>query len=163
MWAVPSIIEKISLYLILLSSSNRKYQPFPLMLYFKWLCDWDGCSIICCRFHIYPGKARFCGFLLLRSLMRCANNWVHYDTMVVFVCLHIILPHYHKYAELSEGIELLKCLSGTFCLECVFNIKSGSCLDTPSCPNSKPFLPCIIMMMHITPGTVEILTAYSNE
>ena len=31
--------------------------------------------------------------------------------------------HYHN-ADLSESIELLKCLSGTFCLECVSKIKS---------------------------------------
>ena len=40
------------------------------------------------------------------------------------VCLHITLPHYHHYADLSESIELLKCLSGTFCLECVSEIES---------------------------------------
>ena len=45
--------------------------------------------------------------------------------MVVFVCLHITLPHYHHYADLSESIELLKCLSGTFCIECVSKIKSN--------------------------------------
>ena len=32
------------------------------------------------------------------------------DTLVVFVCLQITPSHYHHYADLSEGIELLKCL-----------------------------------------------------
>ena len=50
--------------------------------------------------------------------MMCANGPIHYDLMVVFICLHIALPHY----DLSEGIELLKCLSGTFCLKCVSKI-----------------------------------------
>ena len=44
--------------------------------------------------------------------MMCAYTQVHYGPMVVFVCLHIKLPRYHHYADLSEGIELLKCLSG---------------------------------------------------
>ena len=44
--------------------------------------------------------------------------------MVVFFCLHITLPHYHHHADLSEGFELLKCLSNTICLECVSKIKS---------------------------------------
>ena len=44
--------------------------------------------------------------------------------MVVFIYLHITWPHYHHHADLSEGIELLKCLSGSFCLECVSRIKS---------------------------------------
>ena len=65
----------------------------------------------------------FC-HLLLCSRMMCANNKVHYDSMVVFVCLHITLPHYHRYTDLSESIELLKCLSRTSCLSCVSKIKS---------------------------------------
>ena len=56
--------------------------------------------------------------------MMCVNNKLHYYPMVVFLCLHITLPHYHHYADLSESIELIKCLSGTFCLECVPKIKS---------------------------------------
>ena len=57
--------------------------------------------------------------LLLRSLIMCANNRVHYDPMVVLFCLHISLPPYHHYTDLSESIELLKCLSGKFCLKYV--------------------------------------------
>ena len=74
--------------------------------------------------YIYPGKAGFCVFY------HCAVLWcaqiirVGYDPVVVFVCLHITLPHYHHYADLSEGIKLFKCWSGTFCLGCVFKIKS---------------------------------------
>ena len=43
--------------------------------------------------------------------MTCANNRVHYR-LVVYGYLHITLPHYHHYADLSEGIELLKCVVG---------------------------------------------------
>ena len=43
--------------------------------------------------------------------------------MVVCVCLHIIFPHDHHYADLSEGIEYLKCFSGTLCLACLSKIK----------------------------------------
>ena len=35
------------------------------------------------------------------------------------VLSHNTLPHYHHYADLSEGIERLKCLLGTFCRVCV--------------------------------------------
>ena len=55
--------------------------------------------------------------------MMCANNRVHYGPMVVYGYLHITLPHYHHYADLSEGIELLKYLSDMFCLECVSKIR----------------------------------------
>ena len=53
--------------------------------------------------------------LLQGRFMMCGNNRVHYDPIVVFVCFHITVPHYHHYADVSEGTELLKCLSGTFC------------------------------------------------
>ena len=62
--------------------------------------------------------------LLLCSFMICANNREHYGPMVVSGCLHITLPHYRHYADLSEGTKLLKCLSDTFCLEWVSAIKS---------------------------------------
>ena len=60
--------------------------------------------------------------LLLCSLMMFANDWVQCDSMVVFFCLQITLPHYHYHADLPEGIELLICLSGIFCIECVSKV-----------------------------------------
>ena len=39
-------------------------------------------------------------------------------SMVVFVCLHITLPHYHHYAAVSESIEVLKCYQ-VHSVECV--------------------------------------------
>ena len=90
---------------------------------FLWLCAWSGCTIICCRFHVYSEKAVFLS-LFVNSLMMCTNNEVHYDPMVVFVCLRSTLLHYHIFADLSESIEHLKCLSGTFSRECVSKMKS---------------------------------------
>ena len=79
-----------------------------------------GCAIVCCRFHIYPMKSWIVSLLLLCNLMMCANDRVHYGPMIVFVCLHITVPHYHHYADISEGIGLLKLHS----VQCVSNIKS---------------------------------------
>ena len=59
--------------------------------------------------------------LLLCSLIVCAINRVHYVSLVVFVCLHIALRNYHHYGDVSEGIELLKRLSGIFCRVCVWD------------------------------------------
>ena len=59
-----------------------------------------------------------CISLLMCSLMMCVNNRVYYGPMVVFVSLHITLPHYH-YVDVSECIELLICLPCTFCRVCV--------------------------------------------
>ena len=42
---------------MLLSSSNRKYQPYPLLSYFPWLCAWDVCcTILCHLLHIHSRK-----------------------------------------------------------------------------------------------------------
>ena len=62
------------------------------------------------RFIYFPKKLGLCR-LSRCSLMTCTYNRVHYGPMVPCLCLNIKLPHYHHYAALSEGIELLKCLS----------------------------------------------------
>ena len=62
-----------------------------------------------------------CASLSLCSYVICANNRVLYGPMVLFVSFYITLPHYRHYADVSESIELLKCLSGTFCRVCVWD------------------------------------------
>ena len=62
--------------------------------------------------------------LSLCSLMMCANNPVYCDRMIAFVCLRITILHHH-YANIYEGNELIKYLSGTFCLECVSKMKAA--------------------------------------
>ena len=56
------------------------------------------------------------------ALILRKNNQIHYDLMVIFVCLHFTLPQYRYYVGVSEDIELLKCLPCT--LECMSKIKS---------------------------------------
>ena len=41
--------------------------------------------------------------------------------MVVSICLHFALHQYYYYADVSEGIAFLKCLSGAFCRVCVWD------------------------------------------
>ena len=74
-------------------------------------CVTHICTIICCRFHIYISQESWvlC-LLLLCSLMMYANDWVHYGLMVTYGYLHITLPHYHHYANLSEGNLSRVCL-----------------------------------------------------
>ena len=82
-----------------------------IVVIFPLLCACGGC-----RFRIQPGKAgfRFLYYCAVLCLMICANKRIQYGPMVVFVCLHIALPHYLHYADVSESIELLKCLSCIF-------------------------------------------------
>ena len=47
-------------------------------------------------------------FLLLCRFMVFANNRMHYGPMVVFIYLQFTLPHCYHYADVSEGIGILK-------------------------------------------------------
>ena len=56
--------------------------------------------------YIYQGQLGF--RLSLCRLMMCANNRLYYGLMVVLVCLHSTLLHYHHCADVFESIEVLK-------------------------------------------------------
>ena len=57
---------------MLLSASNRKYQSYPLLSYFPWLCAWDVWYIIFRHLlHIHSGQTG-----ILFSLLLCCLWWV---------------------------------------------------------------------------------------
>ena len=45
---------------------------------------------------------------------------VLHGNKVIFIVIHC---HYHHYADVTEGTEILKCLPGTFSRMCVSNCK----------------------------------------
>ena len=57
-------------------------------------------------------------FLIIVQFMMSANNQVHFGLKIVFVYLYITPSHHHHCANLSEDIELIKCLSDIFCRVC---------------------------------------------
>ena len=52
------------------------------------------------------------------QFMMSANIRIRFGLQIVLVCLYSTLSHYHHCANLSEGIELIKCLSDIFCRVC---------------------------------------------
>ena len=104
---------------MLLSSSNRKYQPFPFLSYFS-----VAVCLRCLLHHILLLIAytfwenREFVFIIIVQFMMNANNRIRFVLKIVFVCLYITPSHYHHCANLSEDIELIKCLSGIFCRVC---------------------------------------------
>ena len=56
-------------------------------------------------------------FVFIASVLyvTCANNQAHHGLKVVFVVFHITLTYHHLYADMSEGIECITCLSDIFC------------------------------------------------
>ena len=57
-------------------------------------------------------------FIIIVQFMMTANNWIRSGLLIVFVRLYITPSHYEQCANLSEDIELIKCLSDIF-VECV--------------------------------------------
>ena len=57
-------------------------------------------------------------FIIIVQFMMSANNRIRFVLKIVFVCLYMTPSHYHHCANLSEDIELIKCLSDIFCRVC---------------------------------------------
>ena len=115
---------------MLLSSSNRKYPPFPLLSYF---------SVVVCQrcllHHIlsliaytFREKREFV-FIIIVQFMTSANIRIHFGLEIVLICLYSTPSHYHHCANLSEGIELIKCLSDIFCQVCEYRLSKFSPLS----------------------------------
>ena len=57
-------------------------------------------------------------FIIIVQFMMSTSNRIRFVLKIVFVCLYITPSHYHHCANLSEDIELIKCLSDIFCRVC---------------------------------------------
>ena len=84
---------------------------------FLWLCAWGGCTIIRCRFHIYPGKAGVCFFHYCAVLL-CAQivEFIMARWSYSFVCtLHylIIMQTYMKVLKFLNTclLHFVECVS----------------------------------------------------
>ena len=100
----------------MLLSSNRKYQPNSYLSYFSVVV-----CLRCLLHHILSLIAytfrenRDFVFIIIVQLTMSANNWIRFGLLIVFVCLYIAPSQYHHCANISEDIELIKCLSDIFC------------------------------------------------
>ena len=107
---------------MLLSSSNRKYPPFPLLSYFSVVV-----CLRCLLHHILSPIAytfrenREFVFIIVQFMMS-ANIRIRFGLQIVLVCLYSTPSHYHHCANLSEGIELINA-SQIYFVECVSKIK----------------------------------------
>ena len=74
--------------------------------------------MFCHLLHIHSWKNRDFVFIIIVQFMMSADGRIRFGLQIVFVCLYITASHYHHCADLSEGIELIKCLSDIFCNVC---------------------------------------------
>ena len=114
---------------MLLSSSNRKYPPFPLFSYFS--------VVVClrCLLHhilsliVYTFREnREFVFISIVQFMMSAKK-IRFGLQIVFVCLYITPSHYHHCADFITSLSSLcklylktlnftKCLSDIICRVC---------------------------------------------
>ena len=89
---------------MLLSSSNRKYRPFPLFSYFS--------VVVClrCLLHhilsliVYTFREnREFVFISIVQFMMSANSRIRFGLQIVLVCLYITPSHYHHCANFIWG------------------------------------------------------------
>ena len=108
---------------MLLSSSNWKYPPFPLLSYFSVVM-----CLRCLLHHILSLSAytfresREFVFIIIVQFMMSANSRIRFSIKIVFVYLYITPSHYHHFANLSEDIERINTCQIYF-VECVSKIK----------------------------------------
>ena len=104
---------------MLLSSSYRKYPPFPLLSYFPLVvCLRCLLQIILLLIAYTFRENREFVFIIIVQFMMSANSQIRFDLKIVFVYLYIAPSHYYYCASLSEDIELIKCLSDIICRVC---------------------------------------------
>ena len=108
---------------MLLSSSSRKYQSFPLLSYFS--------VVVCLRCLLHQILSRISYtfrenwdfvLIIIVQFMMSANSRIRYDLQIVFVCLYNTPSHYHHCANLSVDIELRNACQIYF-VECVSKIE----------------------------------------
>ena len=58
------------------------------------------------------------------QFMMSANIRIRFGLKIVFVYLYNTPPHYHHSANLSEDIEIIKCMSDIFCVSKIRHILS---------------------------------------
>ena len=85
---------------MLLSSSNRKYPPFPLFSYFS--------VVVCLRCLLHHIMSLFVYtfrenrefvFMTIVQFMMSANSRIRFGLQIVFVCLYITPSHYYHCAK----------------------------------------------------------------
>ena len=107
---------------MLLSSSTWKYPPFPLLSFIRGCVSEIIVASYSVTYCIYIPKKREFGFIIILQFMMSANSRMRFGLTIVFIYLCTTPSHCHHCANLSEDIELIKCLSIYF-FECVSKIR----------------------------------------
>ena len=97
---------------------KSEVSTLPIIIFFRVCVPEMFVTSYSVTYCIYiAGKMDFV-FIIIVQFMMSANVRIRFGLQIVFVCLYIAPSHYHQCANLSEDIELIKCLSDIFCRVC---------------------------------------------
>ena len=105
-------------YVIIIIKSE--VSTFPIVIIFFRGCVPEmfviSYSVPCCIY--VPGKRSICFHYYCAVYDGVQIVGYRFGSQIVFACLCSTPSHYHHCANLSEDIELIKCLSDVFCRVC---------------------------------------------
>ena len=160
--------------MLLSSSSNRKYQPFPLLSYFS--CVWDVCYMIFCHvLHIHSGKTG-----IFFSSLLCSLWWVQKVGYVMACRSHSFVCTLHHLIIIIVQIYLwtlnLWNVGQIYFVECVSKIEhillvihyliyGAVCFQFTQFPRDgwENILFCLIIIMKSEVWTIIHCLGLSNE
>ena len=97
---------------------KSEVSTLPIIIFFRGCVPEILVTSYSVTYWIYiPGNRDFV-FIIIVQFMMNANSQIRFGLQLVFVCLYITPSHYHHCANLSEDIELIKCLSDIICRVC---------------------------------------------
>ena len=116
---------------MLLSSSNRKYPPFPLLSYFPWLCAWDVYYIIFCHLlHIRSGKTGNCFHCRSYSFVCTVHHLIIIIVQTYLKALHILNACQIYFVECVGKIkQILSVIHYIICGAVCFQFTHFPCAD----------------------------------
>ena len=107
---------------------KSEVSTFPIVVIFPCFCAGCGYSITCCRFHIHPGKTRFCNFYY------CAVLWCAQITQYIMTrwsCSFVYTLHYLIFIIMQTYLKVLKCLIKSN-LPIIFHVIYGAVCIQPT-------------------------------
>ena len=98
---------------MLLSSSNRKYPPFPLLSYFSVaVCLRCLLHQILLLAYTFRENREFVNIIFVQFMMS-ASSRIRFDLRIVFIYLYSTPSHYHHCVNLSEIRQILSVINYT--------------------------------------------------
>ena len=77
------------------------------------LCAWSGCTIICCRFHMYPGQAGLYLFITVQSYDAQVIEYImaRWSNSLIRILHYLIIIIMQKVLNFTLNTQFIECVS----------------------------------------------------